>query len=547
MPSPSVEVLREQLRERGYLSNAIERWFALDPWSSRAFWLELITVAAKAALLIALFGALPMTAIMLFRNHPLSPSEIFELTAIYAASWAIVVFALVLIIALALKLRPELAIDTPRGLLAISLSSAGALWAGAAGWWYGFDAASSTYELIAGALLSVLFFIVATIVISAALLSFSIYELQRIPAIHQKPRGAALTMAAAVLTVLLFIPAYGLQEHRNAVLPPQQVITTPTSRRLAFIAVDGLTFDLFRSRPPLTAHFAAVSESPAITGDSTAERWATIGTGVPARLHGVRAIEAIRLRGGSHLVQQVSANDPVLRQLAPAMGIAARQALPPAVRRRDYIWEIFAKRGRTSLAVNWWTTNDLRSGGLTSIGQSSIFATAGRTATRTGEAAATALRIDEIAARAFLARLKDAPSFATIYLPALDVVLNRLTLRADARLGASVRALDLLDSLVADVERRGYDVVLAGLPGDRQGGAPLVATSFATNRKLSVADIAPALCTWNGFPASDEMTGRDLATAAPRIATYGPRTMSSRTEKADEEYYRNLRSLGYIR
>jgi len=43
-----VDVLRDQLRERGYLSHGIERWFALDPWRSRAFWLELAVVAAKA-------------------------------------------------------------------------------------------------------------------------------------------------------------------------------------------------------------------------------------------------------------------------------------------------------------------------------------------------------------------------------------------------------------------------------------------------------------------------------------------------------------------
>src|SRR5256885_1852509 len=54
----SVDDLRSQLRERGYLSHGIERWFALDPWSSRAFWLELATVAAKASLLIALFAVL---------------------------------------------------------------------------------------------------------------------------------------------------------------------------------------------------------------------------------------------------------------------------------------------------------------------------------------------------------------------------------------------------------------------------------------------------------------------------------------------------------
>ena len=62
----SVDDLRWQLRERGYLSHGIERWFALDPWRSRAFWVELTIVAAKAAILIGAFALLPLVAIMLF-------------------------------------------------------------------------------------------------------------------------------------------------------------------------------------------------------------------------------------------------------------------------------------------------------------------------------------------------------------------------------------------------------------------------------------------------------------------------------------------------
>src|SRR5438309_11151331 len=91
-----VETLRKQLRERGYLKRGIERWFALDPWSSRTFWAELITVAAKAATLIALFGALPCGAIMLARNHPLSAIETLELFVISAIAWAVIALAIVL-------------------------------------------------------------------------------------------------------------------------------------------------------------------------------------------------------------------------------------------------------------------------------------------------------------------------------------------------------------------------------------------------------------------------------------------------------------------
>ncbi|HEX6177737.1 MAG TPA: hypothetical protein VF057_05220, partial [Thermoanaerobaculia bacterium] len=264
-----VDALRAQLRERGYLSHGIERWFALDPWSSRAFWLELTLVALKAATLIAAFAALPMTAIMLVRNAPLSAFETFALFVSYAIAWLVVSFAFVVIVALILKLRPSLPIDTPRALLAISFAAAALLVLPIGLWWYGFDAKSVTAELVVGVALSVVFFLVSSIVVSAALLSFSIYELQRVPAIHQKPRGVPMTVAAAALVALLFVPAYA-QRERPAIEP--MVVTTPTTTRIALIAVDGLTYDIYRSREDLFRLLPHVSPVHPLPADSTTER-----------------------------------------------------------------------------------------------------------------------------------------------------------------------------------------------------------------------------------------------------------------------------------
>ncbi|MGZ8797794.1 MAG: hypothetical protein ACXW2F_10630, partial [Thermoanaerobaculia bacterium] len=215
-----VETLREQLRQRGYLSHGIERWFALDPWSSRAFWGELATVVAKAATLSALFGSLPCVAIMLARNHPLTAVETFELFTIYAAAWFAIGFIVVIAVALLLKLRPHVAIETPRGLLTISIATSAVLVVPLAAWWFRFDTNPTTVELITGGALAAIFFIVSTIAVSAALLSFTIYELRRIPAIHQRPRGLPLTVAAVILIALLFVPPYATPERNEA--PPLQ-------------------------------------------------------------------------------------------------------------------------------------------------------------------------------------------------------------------------------------------------------------------------------------------------------------------------------------
>jgi type I phosphodiesterase/nucleotide pyrophosphatase len=520
----SVDDLRQQLRDRGYLTHGIERWFALDPWSSRTFWSELFIVAAKAAILIALFGALPPTAVMVVRNHPLSAFEILALFLSYGVVWLVAAFAFVVVIALVLKVRPALPIDTPRALLVISMVAAAALVAPIAVWWSRFDTAPALPELGVGVVLCVIFFLVASIVVSAALLSFSIYELRRIPSLHQKRRGVPMALAAAVLIALLFVPVLA---DREAAASEPMVVTTPTTRRVALIAVDGLTWEILQSRPDLSRalpHAAAIDPVP---GESTTERWATIGTGVPVEDHGVRAIEGIRFRGGSHILQQISRADAVLRT------IARREPLPPTVRRRDYIWEIFAERGLRSVAVNWWATSDEQRGALTSISPDTIFVAA----------KADPLRLDALAEERFTRALTSGPRFATVYLPALDVILNRLDLDQSTKLARSLRALDRVTGTVETTRNRGYDVVLVGMPGDGQQGKAVLASNASLPGRTPWS-IAPAILDAMGFPSSAEMPG---AGGNAHIATYGARESTAAAQTVNQEYYDNLKSLGYIR
>jgi len=531
-----VDSLRQQLKERGYLSHGIERWFALDPFRSRAFWLELAIVALKAAILIAAFGALPVTAVMLFRNAPLGALETLGLFVSYAATWLVAAFAFVIAVALVLKLRPALPIDTPRALLAISFVASAVVVAPAVLWWYRFDTEGSRAELAAGAALMTVFFLVTTVVVSAALLSFSIYELRRVPAIHQKPRGLPMLVAAIVLIAALFVPAY---TDRERVTPEPMVVTTPTPARVALIAVDGLTHEILQSRPDLVRAFPSATPVSVLPGGSTTERWASLGTGVRTEAHGVRAIEGVRFRGGTHILQRVSRADFVVMRIAPLLRIARREPLPPTVRRRDYVWEIVADRGLPSVAVNWWTTADAQKGALLTVGPESVFAAA----------KGDPLRVDSLATSRFVSALERGPRLATVYLPALDVVLNRLELDRSAQLAQSLRALDGLAQTIAAARARGYDVVLAGMPGDGQSGSAIIASTLPLRRPSTEFDVAPTLLDLLGFPLSNEMPGRSLASmsAEPRIASYGNRAASAAPAPMNEEYYENLKSLGYIR
>ena len=517
--SQPVDELRAQLRERGYLSHGIERWFALDPWSSRTFWAELATVALKAATLIALFGALPMVAIMLFRNHPLSALETLELTALYFAARLVLAFLFIVLLALILKRRSDVVLDTPRALLGISFGAAALMTVPIVVWWYRFDAPSPIAELATGLALIVLYFLIATIAISAALLSFSIYELHRVPAIHQRPRGTAMTIAAALLLGLLFIPAYAAKE--KPAQTPIQVVTAPTDAKVALVAVDGLTIDIFHSRPALEQAFPTVFPVAELPAESTTERWASIGTGVPTALHGVRAIEGVRFAGGTHVLQSVSRADFVLHRLAEAIGLARRQPLPPTVRRRDYVWELFNARGLPSVAVNWWTTES----------QESIFTAA----------KGDAVRVDDLAIDKALGSISQHPRFVTVYLPALDVILNRLEMEPAARLAASVRALDGVDAVISTLQARGYAVLLVGNSVIAYSG------NLPKRSNVSLFDVAPTALALMGFPASREMPGTALVPELPRIESHGVRAAASAPAKVNEEYYENLRSLGYIR
>lgn len=535
----SVDDLRQQLRDRGYLTHGIERWFALDPWSSRAFWQELLLVALKAGALAGAFGALPLTAIMLLRNAPLGALETLGLYLCYAGAWLAASFMLVIAVALVLKLRPALPVDTPGALLAISLAASALLVSPAALWWWRFDTPPSPAELAAGGVLSILFFLIASVVISAALLSFSIHEVRRIPAIHQKSRTAPMLAAAVGLVILLFVPAW---LRREGDTKGAMVVTTPSSTRLALIAVDGLTWEIFRSRPDLTAALPDALPIRPLGGDSTTERWASLGTGVRTEAHGVRAIEGVRLRGGTHVLQRISSVNVALRHIAPALGIARREPLPPTVRKRDYVWEIIASRGVPSIAVNWWTTADASGGGLLTVGPESIFA----------PAAGDPLRVDALAAARFASLLdREHPRFATVYLPALDVTLNRLESDRSTQLTRSLLALEGVARTIAAARSRGYEVILAAMPGDGQRGSPMLAASFKLRHAAGASawDVAPTLLQLTGFPSSAEMPGHALTPGpeADRIPTYGARNQSTTPAEMNQEYYENLRSLGYVR
>jgi hypothetical protein len=545
MSERSVDELRAELRSLGYLSHGLERWFAHDPWKSRTFWTELILISLKAALVIALFGAAAMTAVMVFRNGALPLSEITLLAVLYFSFSFACALIVHMVVALLLKIRPVAAVENPRILIAVAMVLAGMLALALAAWWNAFPTSPAPVEALTFIVLLVLLFAATTIVTSAALLSFSIHETMRIPSIHRKSRTTPLA-AGAILLLILILGGSGIELRRPSPPAEPQVIVHSTTARVAVVAVDGLTLDLVELRDDLKSYFTDIRDAAAPDAISAPELWATIGSGTPSHLHAVRAIEGVRLRGGASVLQKVSPRDVVLRHVAPAFGLARRQPLPPSIRNRHYVWESMAKRGVAVTAVNWWTSESDEGPLLLSVGQEAIFDEASSQARSPVE---LALAIDAVAAGRLLeAADHRTPRLATAYLPALDVLLNRIALGDRERFAATTRALDQLAGLLRELDARGWPIIVVGAPGAGIDGTGFLATTMIplTGEDAALADLAPTLLALFGFPASNEMPGEILVPpAAPAIPSYGSRTTAAAIE-IDRDYYDSLRSLGYI-
>jgi hypothetical protein len=540
----SVEELRARLRELGYLSHGVERLFARDAVRVAGFGREMLLVSAKAAVIVALFASLPPVAILSLRNSA-GAGAIALLAALYFAGALALGFAEGLAGALVVRLRPELAVRRPAALTALSIVLALVPVALVVSWWLGFDGRSTAVETAAAIVLLALLFGAAASVFSAAILSLSIHETGAVP--QRRRRSPALPLAlvaAAIFGSLLLAPQ--LRPAPPPAAAPPSLAVTPTEGRTALVAVDGLTFEILTSHDELESRFRTVVPAAGI-GGSSPERWASAGTGVPARLHGVHAVSGLRISGSAAVLQSASRFDPLVDFVARPLGIAERVPLPPAVRTRDYIWEVVASRGVTAVAVNWWATDDAAFPNLTTVSQRSVFESA---TPGSGGGVDLALAVDGAAAAAFRRLVEERqPRFATVWFAALDVVLNRITAEPTERISVSLRTLERLAALTAFLEAAGYDVIVAGSPGESQGGGSVVASTLPLTSPASLRDIAPTVARRFGFPLSEEMEGKPLAggPSFPRVPGYGARREEARDEILSRDYYEKLRSLGYIR
>lgn len=538
MNGAPVDDLRKQLRDLGYLSTGIERWFAADPWRSRSFWSGLLATSLKAATAVSPFAAAPLVAVMLFRNR-VDATAIVSLAVLYVATSFLLIGALVIATGLLLRSRSSAAIENPGRLNAAAGGLTAAVGLVLILWWMGFARAPSVGEIVAAGVLVALLAMAGVTVFAAALLSFTIHETRRIPLVRRTPRTRVIVGIGSLL--LLFVAVVAMTAGERSSAATTNVPVSPTARNVALVAIDGLDDALLRTRLELLSEFVFVQRLPAGSLAAPPERWATIGTGTPTSRHGVHAVEGVRLQGSRTLLQFVSSFDPILLSVAPTLAIASREPLPPTARTRDYVWEALASRGVPAIAVNWWTSPSRSDAALLSIAQSEVFSRA-----RGRDEAAIADQVDSHAIVATVQAMgKRKAPFVTCYLPALDILLHRLPLDSSQRVTASVRASARIAPFVRTLRARGYDVVLVGATD----GGGVVASTIPLRELSSLADVAPTLLDLFGFPASEEMAGRSALpdSRQSRIASYGSRERETTDPRSSAEYYEKLRSLGYIR
>ena len=541
----SIEDLRAELKSLGYLTHGLERWFARDPWKSSSFWGELILLACKAGALVSIFAVVPMAIVMVVRNWPIGPADVAIIAAIDLAGLFASMVALIVGSGLLLRARASLTIESPAALMSISMAASGVLSVGTAVWWLGFAEGPSPIEAAMFAATLLLSFAAGTVVVSAALLSFSIHESHTIPSIHRRPLMKPIAMTGGMLLLAVLVPVW-LASQREEFAPDPQVVVNPTEVRIALIAVEGMTADLFAAQPDLSELFELTQTLDPIEQVSPAAMWATLGTGVSPDVHGVRAVEGIRILDG-RVLQSVSQYDAFLRMLGPVARLTDKQALPPSVRLRRYLWEELARRGVRSAAVNWWATDDLDEPNLLSVSQMGIF---GSSSGAGADPHDLAMEVDRRAGAEFVDAIeRRSPGFATVYLPGLDILLNRIELSDGDRIAGSMTALRRFAPLVRAAADAQMEVILIGLPGVGQtGDGVLAVTSGLSLEPLMSRDLAPTILDCFGFPSSGEMVGKSRVQGSTQssIPSFGPRSGEGQPVGGEEEYYESLRSLGYI-
>jgi len=512
---PSLEEVRARLRVQGYLDAGIERAIFSAPKASGAILPSAIAGALACA--VASAGACWARGAV---TPPAGAVAVAAALALVETPFALVVGAAVL-----LRTRLRRAPSHPgRASLVAAFSAAllvfGLFTFGVRSLPPGPDA--QPWPALAVVTVAAFYFARAA---RATSLSLALRRQVALPERFSWRRGSA----AGVALFLAVISAYLWRTEPPARFPALTI--SPRSRDLVVVGLDGVTPEalaLVASGAPLSIWRRAPANPP--------EVWTTIATGVPASRHGVAAFERVSL------FREAALTPPIGTAWAfrgPLRSIGAADRLPvSAAQRRAYtFWEIAARAGLPTVAVNWWASEKTTGAEIVDYRDVAVHARSGAE--------------DDAEAIARFHRMRDStrPRLATIYLPGADIdgtPISNVTQTFLAEEMALARAGGEMLWVIADSGRR----------GSSGGWALLDPQAVSGGRSVRPEDVTPTIIARLGIPAARDLTGASLsalfapgALEAASVSSYGDRLPTSKTLAPTEtgrEYLEKLKSLGYL-
>ena len=597
-----LERVREELRQRGYLSHGFERFLLQDALRPRRPLRALAILAGKVGLraglvlapplafwLAAANGALathPFDAGVLFLHlfAPIALAAALAFLGVGAATAAVVRFSHVRRIeAFTFGAAAAVGVAT----LALALWRAEELVAASGAW-------QIAVLLVAAPL--VLYALVKTV--HHGLLTLAIRLADEPSEAWSLSRGwLAFSLAAAALIVVL--PAL-LAARRPAADGPGSLPMAPGGRVLA-IGIDGVLaseLDYLLARGELPA-LGALARSGRVfsyprEGEPPASFWTRIATGRPTPDHGVAALDGFRPLGARTTLMRSGPLRPYWQRVEVPLGLSEHRPLLASRRSAFAFWELAARGGEPVLAIDWWATFPAASvpgrivahgayqllgegakGAVSPAAEAPALAALARAAAAEGPSPdlakilprpaldrldARAFAPDRFYRAAFLASLAERPKAAALYLAALDIAAADWPAGSLA-LGDRVRAELLAADRLIESARPGFDTVAIVVdPGRRGGGEGRIvlwraagcraAGSARPLESLAPESLASGLMRALGLPQSAELPAPPAACAWPappgRIAAYGVPAASVAPARESVEYLENLRSLGYL-
>jgi hypothetical protein len=608
-PLASVDTVREELRNLGYLDSSLDRFVLAGAGGTTP-----LRASLRAAWRVGLVGgvlfglAATLAAAGLDRRLLSEPQDLVVLALYLVVAFALVtgVAALAggLLAAWARRLGREPGPGLPRNVgLAVALVTV----AYAALWGRSHLAGAPLLGLAAalalGLLLSLALGRFASLA-AVAVLSAGGASPRLPPASLSRRRVLPLVLGAAALFAAVVTLAPRLSPPSGVQTPDFAVV--PTGLRVRVLAVDGL-------ERRMAEHLIGGGEMPALGAllasgararlRAEPERvpaivWTTIATGRGPEAHGIQSADTRRIAGLRTPVSLDAEKSPFASALGAATDLLRlTRPQPPsaALRSVKTFWNVASEKGLRVGVVNWWATwpaeavngwivTDRAAFKLEKGGPPDREVHPPEAFDRLGplfdpSEAERSRRLDRFHLAATRALRGTAPpDLEALYLPGLDIFTMQQLGEApasdlaglDAKLAAVRRQYRFVDSLVGEAAAGlspGDVLVLVGDPGRlARGGSPpaegllVLAGGPVAPRDLgavSERDVAPTVLHLLGVPRSRELDGQVLEAAFSEafrrdhpvrlVDSYGRRPPSRAAQSDfDQDVLEQLKSLGYI-